>query len=200
VEELESFHSELASSFFHCFQTQADLLRVLDNNNDMEKKCYAILLNVLKGRDPGETGRMEPWSFSEHAKMNLAWYEGQTVKQFPDKPILVVRLEHLWNDISMLDIMLGGNGDFGNRTGLRETHGSHVYLKGVKELSVVHYQKLCCILLDEMAIYYRLLTRAANLKNEERMTTLKDAFGKCGADSWDTLGDLCKQSLRGALD
>lgn len=44
---------------------------------------------------------------------NHKFYTAATTGKQPEKSIIMIRTEHLWDDLKDLDIMLGGKGSFG---------------------------------------------------------------------------------------
>jgi hypothetical protein len=62
-----------------------------------------------------------------HMIANTAYYYNQTIAQWPNKTVYIVRTNDLWHDMQTIDRMLCGTGDFQNWTGHQETHGSDRY-------------------------------------------------------------------------
>ncbi|KAG7372210.1 sulfotransferase family protein [Nitzschia inconspicua] len=183
-----------------CFPTVNDLVnsishgshprkRRLDltSKNDTTEKCTQLAIETLQGRGPkGPTN---------HLHFNYLHLANQTISQFPNKEIMVVRKEFLWDDLKSVEGFLGGNTlyDF-EREGPVVTHGSEKFpYQAVLNQSLVHIgaPSLCCVLYEEIQSYSQILTRAVNLDDDQKQQSLRHIFSRCGASSLADLIENC---------
>jgi len=125
-----------------------------------------------------------------HMTANYQQYTSMTTRKFKSKEILVVRMEHMWDDLKSLDVWLGGTGDFGRASGTKYSHGSETY-GGSKSITVATAKLFCCALQSEMEIYLDLITSAANLLEVHKQQTRDAATARCGFASWDEMISHC---------
>jgi hypothetical protein len=176
----------LASKFFACFPQIEDWVRVLRQDYSNSSKCSDLASKIAKGDVPKEEG------FSKHMHYNIRSYANRTVLRYPEKPVFVVRTNHLWEDTKYIDLSLGGNGTFGRKEGSKYTHGSEKTRRSKSLLPVEDIKVLCCVLIDEMDIYRALLVeRAVNLEKASAQETWQEAIQRCGASSWTELEAEC---------
>lgn len=163
--------------YIECFPTVQDLANLLQVADQAKQRltkkqltCYNSARRTLAG-DGSRNG-------ASHLRMNYAFYNELSMALFPDRPLLVLRTEYLWEDLARIDRMLGGNGYFPH-VGKAYTHGSqsHAVQQG---LSVQGKQTVCCYLASEMQIYEDLLRKAINLLPMEIRETLSEAYCDCG--------------------
>ena len=84
---------------------------------------------------------------------------------------MVVRTEHLWEDLSGIEHLLGGNASVRPHIYPAVTHGSEKFqLKA--NLSSSAAQDLCCAVEEEVKIYVDLLNQAVNLNNAQRKESI----------------------------
>lgn len=106
-----------------------------------------------------------------------------------------MRAEQMWEDLARLDILLGGNGGFGDMAGFQHTHGSEkAASKSSSALSNGERQALCCALLDEMKIYQHLLLAATNLSEATKECTWAEAMHKCSFKPWAAAEQACRNN------
>jgi hypothetical protein len=81
---------------------------------------------------------------------NYGYYANQSIHRFPGKEVYVIRTEHLWDDFSDIDSMLGGKG-----TGFKRERTN----KGKRKLSLSRQSRtnLCCALVNELVVYEEIL-------------------------------------------
>lgn len=119
-----------------------------------------------------------------HLEYNYQFYRDETWgdNNNKDKAIMVVRTEHLWDDVSNLDRQLGGTGNFTNAAQSHYVdHGSSHYL--VKSILSPEGRRLFChALQQEVAIYRELIERAMNLQEWEKKETLDTLRYDCGGE------------------
>lgn len=104
----------------------------------------------------------------------------------PRKPILVVRQEHLQNDMNALEAYLGGNP---NNNKWHTSDSVHFVTGRVSSaISKKAARVLCCYLQIEIQIYQAIIARAENFSTKEKSETFKKALQICGVQSaWDEL-------------
>lgn len=126
---------------------------------------------------------------STHAYFNYAHYRNVTIQRFESrldtdtvdkKEIFVLRTEHLWQDASTLDIQLNGTGKYNTTASRNVTHGSETYHKHTSTLSKVGYERICCMLIDEINVFEDILYRGENLSMKDKIDTIRDVERKCG--------------------
>ncbi len=163
--------------FIECFPTiqhLADLLHSAEHNKSglsrLQQTCYDTAGRTLAG-----------WGSVEGApqlKMNYEFYNQMSMGRYPDRPVLVLRTEHLWEDLLNIDRILGGSGHF-DHVGRVYTHGSqsHSVRQG---LSRRGKEIVCCYLAKEMHLYEALVRGAINLIPPEMNETIVDVYEQCG--------------------
>lgn len=131
---------------------------------------------------------------SPHMQYNYQYYVNKTLDAYPDTEVLVVRTEHQWEDLIVVDKLVGGTGDFSRLgQGSQMSHGSSKYFSS--PLSDKGYQKLCCALVTEVEVYARVLEKAANLNPESRQQSLQDLYDSCHISNWNEWTTQCKAKL-----
>ncbi|CAB9522968.1 expressed unknown protein [Seminavis robusta] len=112
-----------------------------------------------------------------HMKYNYEYYMDHTVWQNPQKEVFGIRTEHEWNDLRAIDLSIGGSGVFRGE-GRAISHGSGGYLPS--PLTTDAYEKLCCVLEQEIANYQDLLHRIQNLNDAEKKACMDKVRQSCG--------------------
>lgn len=116
-----------------------------------------------------------------HITMNYAYYYRRTFRKYPEKDIVVIRTDHLWEDLQNLEYKLGGTASIqGESTGHdSQTHGSGKYSTSEKVTDPKDLQALCCAISSEARIYIELIERAINLSDEEKKESLQAFEKRC---------------------
>ena len=166
--------------------------------------------------------KLEEIPLAAHLIANLR----ANMNQFPFKPsereVLVIRTEHLWDDLKHLDVLVGGTGNsFGVYEGHRITHrpppqqqeprhSSSAVVASSTESSPVtiaqprpsmlpsnHKQvgHFCCALRDELEAYQYLINLASNLSERQKEDTLQSAVDRCGYQRWQEYRVACNSML-----
>ena len=171
-------NSFVARFFQQCFPTSDDWAVALTSKTS---NCTKLANEVIseKFTDPR----------AAHMTANFQHYTAQTIRGFPGKEVLVVRIEHMWDDLQTLDQQLGGTGNFGERFGTKVSHGSERFQ--ASSLSTISTQALCCALQREIEIYRDLLFAAANLNENDKQSTWEAAVKRCGWNSWEVFQESC---------
>ena len=131
-----------------------------------------------------------------HLQYNYKYYAEKTYYKYPEKEVFAVRTENQYDDLVALDKLLGGNGTFIEKPDLHDTHGSEGYQPS--PVSTEAYQKLCCVLEDEIAIYLDTFQRALNLglaEYEETEAMLKQKCGLSPGQTWTNWRAACRAKL-----
>lgn len=201
------------SGFYEeCFPTIEELATVLYNkttyNSTKIKKiirssgnateertldCYNLAKKTLRGKGfPAH---------NSHLFANYKAYADVTVSSFPDKEVLVVRTEHLWDDIERLNMALadslveygivynqtilhnweetGSKSTFKNISGHAFSHGSENYT--VKSgLSKLGKETLCCHMSEDNKIFEDIVRGAVNFDEKEKEKYLNLFYDDCG--------------------
>jgi hypothetical protein len=125
-----------------------------------------------------------------HMVANFNHYTEKTITRFPLKEVLVVRTEHMWQDLGNLDQLMGGDGAFGHLHGSSVTHGSENH-KDRRPISPAGAKMFCCALQGELRIFQDLLNRATNLDAESKLESSFTTMTRCGVKSWEDLQKQC---------
>jgi len=158
-----------ASIFFRkCFPTQDYL--PLAFTDRISRKCTKLAQQVIENNVKGPGFRQTPFHY------DIRYYANKTIDQHPNKTVLVVRSESIFEDLYDLELKLGGNGTF---------QAKKNYHDRVASDELTHYYgPLCCVIQKEMFAYRRLLMLSANLDDATKETTIARAANRCGFSSW----------------
>jgi len=132
--------------------------------------CRSLAHRLVRGK------RMGLKMSSPHMFYNYEYYMNATVWTYPDKEVFGIRTEHEWDDLQSLDVALGGSGNFNRKRSY--SHGSEHYKPS--PLTAQAYQKLCCVLHDEIQRYQELLDLAVNLNDTAKNDARESIRYKCG--------------------
>ncbi len=198
-----------------CFPTVEDLANVLTNQLKHGKTKY-IQMPTLN--DPNVTETVNCYELAQgalrggknHAKnihlfKNYKFYEDVSTKMNPKKEVLVIRTEHLWDDLEVLNLALTNalvkHGAVYNATqnetassslppsssisSLAEIRG-HAFTHGSEKKNVTSglsregRQIVCCYLSEDNQIFEGIVRDALNLDEMEKRTYLDGLYGDCG--------------------
>lgn len=188
-QDIENYPGCKADLFYRrCFPTPESLplLALAMNHTDtplLSRACSKLARKVIRGK-VFERG-------FKHMYYNMHHYAVETIDEYPDREVLVVRTESLWKDVKDLDILLGGTGSFGEIEGTRDSHGSEHYKRSNSTFSDSDYGLMCCALRKEMILYHRLVSLSVNLDNAAKEQTIALTSRKCGFSSWDEMMSVC---------
>lgn len=130
-------------------------------------------------------------------KANLQHYAFRTIDEYPANELFVIRTNSVWEDMASLDRLLGGDGDFGQKSGTKFTHASeHSRISTALSESAVF--RMCCALQSEMAVFQRILFASVNLDAAAKNETWKDAMYRCGREHWDQYLNYCSSNVAGS--
>ena len=184
--------------YFECFPSPAmedfaqSLLSPWSRGNlnasltlEQRRECRYLAREMVQGH--GTMGS------APHMLYNYGYYMERSVWKYPTKEVFGIRTEHESDDIRALDELLGGNGNLRENTEV--SHGSEGYASS--PLTAEAYQKLCCVLEMEIAIYEELLERVVNLDRTSKLKDLSNLRDKCGiTTSWTEWRFVCQKKLR----
>ena len=183
-----------ANKFFSCFPTLQDFglafrrpsLRstalVPSSSNDSRTSqvvnCTQVALNTIGGLV----------SSSNHMYYNHKFYWEQTVANYPDKEIMVIRTEHLWQDLHRIEsLLVQGSPEHvvlpmhRSMTFKNVTHGSDQQVhRGT--MSDLARQSLCSAMREELVIYEKLILAATNLNHMDKLHSLRIVNQHCGLE------------------
>eukprot|EP00980_Cylindrotheca_fusiformis_P018738 scaffold6241_cov129-Cylindrotheca_fusiformis.AAC.15 len=152
-----------------CFRTVQEMLEGLLEKND----CGILAQQVLIGNSS---------MGGSHFPYNYQYYERNTILEKYNRLVAVIRTEHLWQDTQELDKQLGGSGGKLEGYGMRYSHYASDNLNIAADMAVIAKapSMLCCVLVDEIASYQRLLLKAINLTPEQKQQSLEQVLSHCG--------------------
>ena len=168
---------------YECFPTAEHLAQGLYGNSrngtmdvKEQEQCRTTAWMVLTGNQTSQQAKVVT-----HLYHNYAYYKNLTLDQFPNREVMVVRTESLWQDISRLDVFLGGTGQF-LTSGHRFDHGRATQYRVKSRLTPQGKQYFCKALQDEIAIYRMLIERAVNLNATEKRQSIGAVQADCGEE------------------
>ena len=158
------------------------------SSNSSNPRLLSVCRQSIRGMVAGQDERYR--KHSTHAYFNYKHYkhvtmdrheaaisEGNTTNTTIE--IFVVRTEHLWSDASSLDVLLNGTGNFDTKQ-RNVTHGSENYHKPTSTVSKRGYERLCCMLRDEIGVFGEIIARAENLSGGDKVATMREVERRCG--------------------
>lgn len=166
-------HKEgFASQFFvTCFPSPHNLSVAFTNR--MSKKCNKLIHQVIGNKVKGCGFRETPFRY------DIRYYTNKTIVQYPNKSVLVVRSQVIFEDLHDLELQLGGNGTFK----IKETFHDKV----LSDELTRHYGPLCWAMRKELYEYRRLLQLSVNLDPATKEATIASAANRCGFSSWNEM-------------
>jgi hypothetical protein len=182
----QNFPASFDSQFYYdCFPTIQAFLnykppKILDESDQKSsKKCRKLWRYAFH---PGQ---------SEYAHMsaNYQYYTTDMGLLKKDRKVWVIRTENLWEDVSHVDTLLGGTGNF-----------SHVHRRTINKQSTqdgaspsTNHVPLpfCCGLLPDMLAFRDIINRADNFNDQEKRETNERSWSRCNVTSWDMLETKC---------
>ena len=116
----------------------------------------------------------------DHFRFNYEYYWNFAVGQRPNHTVAVIRTEYMWEDIIQLDLLLGGNGNFGKIEGFKISHGSeNDAAQKSTVISTVNTVFLCCLVAREIEYYQQMILKAVNLDDTQKRDSLTDLLNRC---------------------
>ena len=117
-----------------------------------------------------------------HNAYNYDWYAHRILHDphNKDADVFVLRVEHLEQDWTTIDTMLGGDGSFPATMATKQNSAS------IKPLRITNHnttdvgiQNLCRALCDEIQVYKQLLVRAINLEADDIDASMEELRQQC---------------------
>ncbi|KAG7372019.1 sulfotransferase family protein [Nitzschia inconspicua] len=165
--------------FYGCFRTAEDVAQALlpTTLSGNQTKCSPQVAHQVL------TGTYSKRNINTHLEYNYQFYKNMTFGQYPNKEIMVVRTENLWDDIGGVDRLLGGNGTLSQTmAGHHFDHGSSDYVVKSK-LTTEGRRIFCDALQQEIDVYSELVERAVNLEEWEKRETLEKLQIDCSKNA-----------------
>lgn len=149
--------------------------------------CRALARKTIRG----ETTAATTASLDMH--FHYQHYARHTYQKHRGKELFAIRMEHQQEDLTTLDIAIGGSGEIN----LPNDPGASEEEKYVPSpLSTVATKKICCVLNEEIFAYFHLFDQALNLTPEDKEEADEKLREQCGLkpeNDWDAWRKLCKQ-------
>jgi len=116
-----------------------------------------------------------------HISLNFGYYYRRTIFKYPDKDLVVLRTEHLWEDLQGLEKLMGGDATIGPDSGheARDYGSKNKYVLKDKVDDPERLQALCCALSSEYQIYKQLLISSKNLSGKQVDESIRAMEAKC---------------------
>jgi hypothetical protein len=145
--------------------------------------CSQLAIEAVQGNGPKAQ--------SNHLYYNYHYNFNRTVRAFPDRDMVVVRREMLWDDMRSIEKLLGGDPSRKfEHEGPVITHGSEKFrYKAALDSSLV--PSLCCTIPNEILVYVHVLHRAVNLDALQKKSSIAALLSKCQANSLKSLFRQC---------
>ena len=179
---LKKENPEWGNEFFtECFPDINEFVRSMGSEGN--DRCSKVAIETVQGKGPeAETN---------HLYYNFKYYFNRTVNEFPQKEVMVIRQEKLWEDMRRIERILGGDPSWSFETqGQIVTHGSEKFrYKARLDESLIPV--LCCVIPNEIFVYTNLLSRAINLAPPEKKFPISRLLFKCNARSLNDLAFQC---------
>lgn len=123
---------------------------------------------------------------------NYHYYINRTVAQYPEKAVVAIRQEMLWDDLRSIEQLLGGSPLHPFETeGPVMFHGSDKFLYRA-QLDPTLIPLLCCSIPREISAYVQILSRALNLEARQKSISLNYLLQQCRAASMTELKTQCR--------
>ena len=167
--------------YVDCFPGQFDDVVEAMRGAGSDEKCKGYADHALGGGGLAIAGN--------HFYYNYQWYRRFSLGGHPSHTVMVIRTEHLWDDMIRLDKRLGGDGNFAWQ-GAKETHGSESYAPSSTSIAPENAAYLCCLMYGEIEVYQELILKAVNLNDEEKREDLVKVMRHCQMDVSDGDVDL----------
>lgn len=129
-------------------------------------------------------------ALAPHMRYNYQYYWQQLAANAAvKKEVLAIRSEQEDQDLALLHRLMGGD----PRMDLPTVSESNT----APFVTPQAYQKLCCVLQEEIQMYETILNQAANLPEYAKRETIEDLRQKCGSATtgWDAWRMQCKTEL-----
>jgi hypothetical protein len=170
-------HGYAAQFYVDCFPSQEYLSYAFTDH--MSKHCNMLFGRVINNEPGFRAGfREKPFKF------DLRYYTNKTIDQYPNKTVLIIRSQIIFQDLQDLEVLMGGNGTFR----IKETFHDHLSSDELRR----NYGLLCRKMREELYEYRRLIQLAANLDEATKQATIDGAANRCGFSSWKQMEQTMK--------
>ena len=176
------------SFYVTCFPTIHEFAAAAAAASKDSNQCTHLARESLEGFGG-------PNGLAGHLWANYTYYQTLLGGAAQQKPLFVVRTDHLWNDLEGIDTLslLKGDGKvFVRQRQVQEQQKSEKKVATTiidnamsyhkDALTPTEYASLCCALQEELAVYQQLLQAALNLSPPEQQSTFQQVLGPCGGD------------------
>ncbi len=181
------------------FRAAEDLAEALDFRNATRDPAFpkhrVIRISNTKNFDCFEFGKQyvegTDLTYLSHVAMGYQWYSSHIPSHYKNRTNMVLRTEHLWDDIRQTNTLLEesqSNESARNETWVNDlkklsyykyTHGSGAW--NIKSnITSRHKEILCCYLSNENQIYEDLLLSAINLSDKQKAQSIESLYRDCG--------------------
>lgn len=164
-------HKDKQVGIFDCFSTIQDLAQSLKQKKSF---CSDLAVKLIQGNLTAKS--------QQHFRYNYQYYAKKIWTDSTKQNVAVVRTEHQWSDMARLEELLGGDPAFFLSDQVQVTHGSEHYAQSGRLISQTDRRAICCILKDELQVYYDLILASANLNATEKEASLQFAQQSCGVN------------------
>jgi hypothetical protein len=124
-----------------------------------------------------------------HMTANYQYYTKGMDLLEKDRKVWVIRTEHLWEDVSLIDTLVGGTGNYSQVQGRAINEQS--IRKGASRSEKYVPLPFCCGLLDDMLAFRDIINRADNFNDQEKRETNERSWSRCNVTSWGMLETKC---------
>ncbi|CAJ1946382.1 unnamed protein product [Cylindrotheca closterium] len=239
--QAQNFPASFPSKFFYdCFPKVQDFLHfqplTKKNKGKRKKKKHkatgnhdgGLMLEAQRQKcNPLWKGAFVPGLFNDYGHMTanyqyytkglkLASKQQQEEQSLNDtRNVYVIRTEHLWEDVSRIDALVGGAGNFShvqgkiinrqttttkstrtmnatvrNTTTLGDSNSEPPQQQQQQQIMLVPLT-FCCALLPDMLAFRNIVNRADNLSEEQKHETNAMSYRRCNVTSWGGLQSKC---------
>jgi hypothetical protein len=175
---------KVANQIYQCFPTLEMYTKLLNNFTDWSDDPIHWNPKLLNNTDCAAFAKSTLRHGALHLPKHLGLHLSYDIRAFAgnihnlnNSSILLVRTEFLWRDWESANRWLGGKGEI--LSGPTGRNSSSFELPISKQMSDSGRRNLCVALKDEYNLYLRLLGRAANLSEREKLESLEIAQRNC---------------------
>jgi hypothetical protein len=133
--------------------------------------CWKAARDIFQTRTP----ELWMWHINPY---HYRHYATQSIGRFPNHEVFAIRTEQLWDDYLVVDQMLGGNGS-GAFIGKKSNRAKSPQSSATLTLDSSK-RGLCCAIVDEIATYQVILSRATNIDEVAYRASMMAVLQSCG--------------------
>jgi hypothetical protein len=180
----DSFNAQF---YYDCFPTIQAFLnykpppKKVDESDQKasEDKCEKLWSDAFR---PGR-------SVYGHMRANYQYYTKDMGLLKKGRKVWVIRTESLWEDVSHVDTLVGGTGNYSHVQG--RTMNKQSIAKGAIPRKKYVPLPFCCGLLPDMLAFRDIINRADNFNDQEKRETNERSWSRCNVTSWGMLETKC---------